>query len=66
MTNENRSQTAEIIPFRPRAASNNGFLRFDVKAVANSKEKQVKANICFDSWYHEAEIVNEARPEKTS
>ena len=64
MTNENRTQTAEIIQFRPRTASNNGFLHFDVKAVANTKEKQVKMNVCFDSWYHEAEIVNEVRPEK--
>jgi len=64
MTNQNGIQTAEIIPFRPRSASNKDFSRFDVKMAVNTKEKQVKATVCFDSWYHEAEIVNEARPEK--
>ena len=66
MTNENRISTAEIIQFRPRTASNNGFHSFDVKTTVQAKEKQVKANVCFDSWYHEAEIVSEARPEKNS
>lgn len=61
MANQIHRSSAEIIPFRPRDASTNGGGRYEVKKASDTKDKQVKVSVCFDSWYHEAEIISESR-----
>ena len=64
MANQIQRESAEIIQFRPRTPSTKNSNLFEVKVPMDTNKKLANTAVCYDSWYHQAEIEADARPVK--